>query len=131
MMFSDLDARETIVSISQGTFTECPFLVSKLPAKKMSNLDAGELGLLMATITCPACAHYCRRDPRTAACIFYECAGCRSVLRPIMARYGVGVSVGKPPIEHRPCWSAAAASGARANEATRHPPLRSSAAADG
>jgi hypothetical protein len=67
--------------------------------------------VLESTITCPACGHAQRETMPTDACQFYyECMGCRTLLRPkpghccVFCSYG---SVACPPMQAaQPCCGA-------------------------
>ncbi len=67
--------------------------------------------VLESTITCPACGHVAQETMPTDACQwFYECGGCKTVLKPkagdccVFCSYG---TVKCPPIqESRSCCSA-------------------------
>jgi len=58
---------------------------------------------LSSVITCPACGHRAEEQMPTDACIyFYECKGCRTLLRPVARDCCVFCSFGTvkcPPVQ--------------------------------
>ena len=58
---------------------------------------------LSSVITCPACGHRAEGEMPTDACIyFYECKGCRMLLRPSLGHCCVFCSFGSvkcPPVQ--------------------------------
>jgi hypothetical protein len=68
---------------------------------------------LVSTITCPVCGHAQRETMPTDACQFYyECVGCRTLLRPMAGHCCVFCSYGTvvcPPMQTaQPCCGASA-----------------------
>ncbi len=61
------------------------------------------LALLQSTLTCPACGNVTSETMPTDACVyFYECARCRTVLKPLAGDCCVFCSYGSvkcPPIQ--------------------------------
>ena len=59
--------------------------------------------ILQSTITCPACGTTAQETMPTDACMyFYECAGCRQLLKPLAGDCCVFCSYGSvkcPPIQ--------------------------------
>ncbi len=83
--------------------------------------------VLLSTITCPACGHREEETMPTDACQwFYECVGCKAMLRPaagdccVFCSYG---SIACPPVQGgaRDCCANAAQEGGGADPA-RLPP---------
>ncbi|MEQ3657848.1 MAG: GDCCVxC domain-containing (seleno)protein [Glaciecola sp.] len=58
---------------------------------------------LLSTITCPQCHHSQQEEMPTTACqFFYECTGCKAVLKPLSGDCCVYCSYGTvkcPPIQ--------------------------------